>query len=75
MPSDHCDLIVIGSGPGGASLAVRLWRCVSGAQARADGQAHPADRAGRLPAAVAGRLEQQGGVRGRDILGDGDLAR
>lgn len=26
MPSDHYDLIVIGSGPGGASLAVRLWR-------------------------------------------------
>ncbi len=66
MPDGHYDLIVIGSGPGGASLAHRL---------APDRQAHPAARARRLSAALAGELGCADRLRGRGLPGTGNLVR
>ena len=64
--TDHYDVIIIGSGAGGGTLAHTL---------AALGQADPAPRAGRLPAAGDGQLEPRAGVRRRQVHLQGHLVR
>ena len=67
MPeTDEYDVIVIGTGAGGGTLAHRL---------APSGQARAAARARRLPAARAGQLGLDGGLRAGQVPRAGVLAR
>ena len=66
MATDHYDVVIIGSGAGGGTLA---WKLAP------DRQADPAPRAGRLPPPRARQLGHRGGVPARQVHDDRDLAR
>ena len=66
MATDHYDVVIIGSGAGGGTLA---WKLAP------DRQADPAPRARRLPPPRARQLGHRRGVPARQVHDDRDLGR